>query len=129
MKNKAQIFIIVFFLLSLPFLCHPLEDLTLSREEQTILQELRCITCPGQSVLGSHSDFATTIRKFVKIELERGQTPKQIKTQLVKMYGEEILLMPTRSPHNILLWLLAPLGIMIAIARLIGLQRRMIRRK
>lgn len=83
-------------------------NLTLDLQQSQLLGEIRCITCGGQTVLESHSEFAHLIRKFVEMQLRDGKSIQQIKDQLIEIYGEDIILTPKFNYTTAALWL-APL--------------------
>ena len=57
-------------------------------------QEVSCPLCAGSSIAESDSDIATDLKNVIFKELEKGKTPKEIKNNLIKLYGESILFMP-----------------------------------
>tara|TARA_B100000579_G_scaffold50941_1_gene35474 strand:- start:632 stop:961 length:330 start_codon:yes stop_codon:yes gene_type:complete len=57
-------------------------------------QEVSCPLCAGSSIAESDSDIANDLKNVIFIELENGKTPKEIKNNLIKLYGEGILFMP-----------------------------------
>ena len=57
-------------------------------------QEVSCPLCAGSSIAESDSDIANDLKNVIFKELENGKTPKEIKNNLIKLYGESILFMP-----------------------------------
>ena len=57
-------------------------------------QEVSCPLCAGSSTAESDSDIANDLKNVIFKELENGKTPKEIKNNLIKLYGESILFMP-----------------------------------
>ena len=57
-------------------------------------QEVSCPLCAGSSIAESDSDIANDLKNVIFKELENGKTPKEIKSNLIKLYGESILFMP-----------------------------------
>jgi cytochrome c-type biogenesis protein CcmH len=57
-------------------------------------QEVSCPLCAGSSIAESNSDIANDLKNVIFKELENGKTPKEIKNNLIKLYGEGILFMP-----------------------------------
>lgn len=78
-------------------------NLTLSAQDAKLLGQIRCITCSGQTVLDSHSEFASLIRHFVALRLKKGASYESIKVELIEIYGQNIILAPQ---FNYLTWLL-----------------------
>ena len=57
-------------------------------------KEVSCPLCSGSSIAESDSDIANDLKNVIFNELENGKTPKEIKNNLIKLYGESILFMP-----------------------------------
>tara|TARA_Y200000002_G_scaffold205873_1_gene169834 strand:- start:195 stop:563 length:369 start_codon:yes stop_codon:yes gene_type:complete len=57
-------------------------------------KEVSCPLCSGSSIAESDSDIANDLKNVIFNELENGKTPKEIKNNLIKLYGEGILFMP-----------------------------------
>jgi len=77
-------------------------------EEQTIniTKNLRCLICQGQTIHESNSDFAESMKKYIKGELENGKTNDEIFASLVEKYGQWIIYDPGISKNTLLLWAL-----------------------
>ena len=77
-------------------------------EEQTIniTKNLRCLICQGQTIHESNSDFAESMKKYIKSELENGKTNEEIFSSLVEKYGQWIVYDPGISRNTLLLWAL-----------------------
>lgn len=69
-----------------------------------LYKELRCLVCQNQSLLDSDAPLALDLKKLVITKLEDGESKDEIKLFLVERYGEFILLKPTFTIKNILLW-------------------------
>ena len=57
-------------------------------------KEVSCPLCAGSSIAESDSDIANDLKNVIFRELENGKTPKEIKNNLIQLYGEGILFMP-----------------------------------
>ena len=78
---------------------------TFSEEQTTnITKNLRCLICQGQTIHESNSDFAESMKKYIKSELENGKTNEEIFSSLVKKYGQWIVYDPGISRNTLLLW-------------------------
>ena len=75
-------------------------------EEQTvnITKNLRCLICQGQTIHESNSDFAESMKKYIKSELENGKSDEEIFSSLVEKYGQWIVYDPGISRNTLLLW-------------------------
>ena len=75
-------------------------------EEQTIniTKNLRCLICQGQTIHESNSDFAESMKKYIKSEFENGKTNEEIFSSLIEKYGQWIVYDPGISRNTLLLW-------------------------
>jgi len=86
----------------------PEEKLAKPKQEeraQQIFRQIRCLTCKGQVVESSSSDFAFDIRGFVRKKIADGATDKEVFTILQENFGEEILQNRKINRYNALFWL------------------------
>ena len=69
-------------------------------EEQTIniTKNLRCLICQGQTIHESNSDFAESMKKYIKGELESGKTKDEVFSSLIEKYGQWIVCLLYTSP-------------------------------
>ena len=67
---------------------------SLEKDFIELSQEVSCPLCAGSSIAESDSDIANDLKNVIFKELEKGKTPKEIKNNLIKLYGESILFMP-----------------------------------
>ena len=109
MKSKKLSIIkifIFFFLISINF--KSIAITSTYSEEQTIniTKSLRCLICQGQTIHESNSDFAESMKKYIKSELENGKTDEEIFSSLVEKYGQWIVYDPGISRNTLLLWTL-----------------------
>lgn len=74
--------------------------------KEKILKTLKCMTCAGQSVLDSESEFAKSLRDYVSEQIEQGKSNEQINSNLYERYGNEIFFKPPVNKQTILLWIL-----------------------
>ena len=109
MKSKVlqTIKILIIFILITFTLKNIAMALTFS-EEQTIniTKNLRCLICQGQTIHESNSDFAESMKKYIKGELENGKTNDEIFSSLIEKYGQWIVYDPGISKNTLLLWTL-----------------------
>ena len=103
LKNK----ILIIFILT----CFSFNNTAISSsfsEEQTIniTKNLRCLICQGQTIHESNSDFAESMKKYIKSELENGKTNDEVFSSLIEKYGQWIVYDPGMSKNTFLLWTL-----------------------
>ena len=75
-------------------------------ERNKITKNLRCLICQGQTIHESNSDFAESMKKYIKGELENGKTNDEIFSSLIEKYGQWIVYDPGISKNTLLLWTL-----------------------
>ena len=107
LKRLLKIKILIIFILT----CFSLNNTAISSsfsEEQTIhiTKNLRCLICQGQTIHESNSDFAESMKKYIKGELENGKTNDEVFSSLIEKYGQWIVYDPGISRNTLLLWAL-----------------------
>ena len=85
-----------------------LPDPALEQRARALSAELRCMVCQNQSIDDSDAPLARDLRLLVRERLVAGDSDAQVLGFLVERYGEFVLLKPSFSGHNLLLWLAAP---------------------
>jgi cytochrome c-type biogenesis protein CcmH len=90
---------------------------------RALFKEIRCVVCQNESIDDSDAEVAGNLRQAVRAQVADGRTDQQIKAYLVQRYGEFILLRPTFSAGNALLWL-SPFLIVLAGAGVLILRAR-----
>ncbi len=81
-------------------------DSALDAQTAAVAATLRCPVCQGESIQDSPAELAQQMRAVVRDRLRAGETPDEIKAYFVSKYGEWILLEPTMTGLNILLYVL-----------------------
>ena len=107
LKKLLKIKILIIFIL----ICFSFKNTAISSsfsEEQTIhiTKNLRCLICQGQTIHESNSDFAESMKKYIKSELENGKTNDEVFSSLIEKYGQWIVYDPGISRNTLLLWAL-----------------------
>ncbi len=102
-----------------------LADPKLEARARDLSAELRCLVCQNQSIDDSDAELARDLRLLVRERIQKGDSDRQVMTYLVDRYGEFVLLRPTFSAQNALLWGL-PLLVLLggAVAVYTGVRRR-----
>lgn len=85
-----------------------LPDSALEERARDISAGLRCLVCRNESIDESNAELARDLRLLVRERLVEGDTNEQVVSYVVDRYGEYVLLRPTLTGSNIVLWL-APL--------------------
>ncbi len=90
-----------------------LPDPALEARARALSRELRCMVCQNQSIDDSDASLARDLRILVRERLKSGDSDAQVLEFLTSRYGEFVLLRPSLSVHNVLLWF-APAVLLIA---------------
>ena len=101
-----------------------LADPVLEARARDLSAELRCLVCQNQSIDDSNAGLAKDLRVLVRERLVAGDSDDDVRSYLVARYGEFVLLKPTMSLANLLLWLTAPLALLIGAAAAIWRVRK-----
>lgn len=101
-----------------------LDDPALEERARDISAGLRCLVCQNQSIDDSDADLARDLRIVVRERLVEGDTNDEVVDYVVARYGEFVLLKPTFSGHNLVLWIAAPLVFVIGLVMLFAVSLR-----
>ena len=104
MKSKLLIFVLT--LVSFSSIISASSEMTSMQNDRAIdlFKETRCLVCQSQTIYDSNSELATDLKLFIQEEIIAGKTDNDIKAQLVTNYGEWILMTPSLSKTNYILW-------------------------
>lgn len=111
---RRSFFAAVFLLL----LCAPTalaQESELDIRTREIASQLQCKVCTNLSVQDSNSGMAEGIKTKIRQKLQAGESEAEIKQYFVDVYGEGILLEPTRSGFNLLIWAQPALVLLIGV--------------
>ena len=81
-----------------------LDDPALEERARDISAGLRCMVCQNQSIDDSDAELARDLRVLVRDRLVAGDSNEEVVAYVVDRYGEFVLLRPTFSARNALLW-------------------------
>jgi cytochrome c-type biogenesis protein CcmH len=90
-----------------------LTDPALEARARDISAGLRCLVCRNESIDDSNAEFSKTMRLLVRERLVAGDSDRQVVDYIVDRYGEYVLLTPTFTLGNALIWLAGP-GLLLA---------------
>ncbi|WP_423068473.1 cytochrome c-type biogenesis protein [Devosia sp. CN2-171] len=126
---RALLAIVMLVLLSVPALAvrpdEMLADPALEARARDISHGLRCLVCQNQSIDDSDADLARDLRILVRERLTAGDSDDQVRAFLVARYGEYVLLNPVMAPHTLILWVAAPVALVIGgIVVVLGARRK-----
>ncbi|MDP4031512.1 MAG: cytochrome c-type biogenesis protein CcmH [Pseudorhodobacter sp.] len=86
-----------------------LPDAALEARARNLSQGLRCLVCRNENIDDSNAELARDLRLLLRERLVAGDTDAQAVAFIVDRYGEYVLLNPTTTGSNLLLWLAGPL--------------------
>lgn len=101
-----------------------LDDPALEARARGISAGLRCLVCQNQSIDDSDAELARDLRVLVRERLVAGDSDAQVEQFLVDRYGEYVLLNPRLGGHTILLWIAAPVLLLVGLGTLFFALRR-----
>lgn len=108
-------FALILWLLATPLLAvephEMLADPALEARARTLSKELRCLVCQNENIDSSSAQVAQDLRVLVRERLVEGDTDAEVLAYIVDRYGEYVLLRPTWSAGNAILWLIGPLAL------------------
>lgn len=91
-----------------------LDDPALEARARDISAGLRCLVCRNESIDESNAELARDLRLLLRERLVAGDTDKEAIAYIVDRYGEYVLLKPTTTGANLMLWLAGPIMLLIA---------------
>ncbi|MEO1041345.1 MAG: cytochrome c-type biogenesis protein [Pseudomonadota bacterium] len=67
--------------------------------------QLRCVVCQNQSIADSDAELANVMRALVRERMALGDSDEEVLAYVTDRYGEYVLLTPSRSAKNMVLWI------------------------
>jgi cytochrome c-type biogenesis protein CcmH len=101
-----------------------LSDPLLEQRARDISAGLRCLVCQNQSIDDSDADLAKDLRVLVRERLVAGDSDEAVRQYLVDRYGEYVLLNPRVNGHTLLLWIAAPVLLLVGLGTLVVVGRK-----
>jgi len=90
-----------------------MSDPALEARARSLSSELRCLVCQNQSIDDSDASLAKDIRVLIRERIAKGESNEAVRDFLVSRYGDFILLKPPFKLETLLLWLSAPLTLLL----------------
>ncbi|MDX5357578.1 MAG: cytochrome c-type biogenesis protein CcmH [Rhodobacterales bacterium] len=121
------------FVLALTLLASPalavqpdevLPDPAMEARAREISKDLRCLVCRNESIDESNAELARDLRLLVRERLVAGDSNTEVVEFIVDRYGEYVLLRPTASGSNLLLWIAGPAMLVLGLGAAIMYLRR-----
>ena len=76
----------------------------LDNRVERLAQELRCVVCQSQSVADSNAPLAVDMKRQLREGLAAGRSEEDLKAELVRRYGEQVLYRPALHAGTAPLW-------------------------
>lgn len=89
-----------------------------------ISRTVKCPVCSGESVAESNAPASQEIRRQIAEQVQQGQTDDEIRSFYAAKYGQAILLTPSASGVNALVWVLPVVAFAVGAAALAIVFRR-----
>ncbi|RYH09803.1 cytochrome c-type biogenesis protein [Tropicimonas sp. IMCC6043] len=100
-----------------------LDDPVLEARAREISKGLRCLVCRNENIDDSNAQLASDLRVLVRERLVAGDNDEEVVDYIVDRYGEYVLLKPTATGANLILWIAGPAMLLIAAAVGVGYVR------
>jgi cytochrome c-type biogenesis protein CcmH len=89
---------------------------TAAQRAAVLETQIRCPSCDDLSVAQSSSSSAIAVRHEVSAMVDSGASDAQVEAQLVRQYGESILLSPPASGLSAIVWYVPAVAGVVAVA-------------
>lgn len=99
-----------------------LADPALEARARELSKELRCPVCQNENIDDSDAQIAKTLREVIRARITEGDSDAEVMAFVTDRFGEFVLLKPSTSGWNVMLWAAGPLmllgGVAVAFATL-----------
>ena len=92
-----------------------LDDPALEERARELSEGLRCLVCRNESIDESNAPLARDLRLLVRERLLAGDSDAEVVDFVVDRYGEYVLLRPTATGANWILWGAAPAMLLVGL--------------
>lgn len=82
-----------------------LADPAAEARARELFVDIRCVVCQHESIADSPAAIAADMRQLVREQIEAGRSDKEIRSDLVRRYGDYVLFTPPFRMGTLLLWL------------------------
>jgi len=97
--------------------CQEVGDSSTNAETRAIAldKSLMCPVCPGESLDQSQTQLAYQMKSITRVKIAEGWSDKQILDYFVERYGKSVLLEPQTEGVSLLVWVVPPVGVLLAL--------------
>lgn len=103
-------------------IAQPVGDPIVEARVNRLAEELRCLTCMGQSIADSQSGFSADMKREIRAMVVAGKSDQDVLDFMVQRYGDFVLYRPPVKSKTWLLWggpfILLAIGLGVLILRL-----------
>ena len=85
-------------------MAQPVGDPVVEARVNKLAEDLRCLTCMGQSIADSQSSFSTDMKREIRSMIVAGKNDKEIMDFMVQRYGDFVLYRPPVKSTTWVLW-------------------------
>lgn len=90
--------------------------LTPAERVRDVAATIKCPTCRSQSVADSDAPAARAIRGEIERRMSDGESADEIRAAVAATYGDDVLLTPSRSGAEGLVWMLPVVALVLGLA-------------
>jgi cytochrome c-type biogenesis protein CcmH len=102
--NYLKLFLVFLALLRCECILAIDGNIEVEKQFNSIINEVRCVTCPNQSIADSSAPVAVSMRHDIYQSLQQNKTIDEVKGYLVERYGSSVLYEPPHSLKTSILW-------------------------
>jgi cytochrome c-type biogenesis protein CcmH len=98
------------------------DDPALQARYESLIAEVRCVTCQNQSIKDSNAFIASDLRREIRRMIDEGKSDAEVKDFLVTRYGDFVLYRPRFEGKLMFLWIAPGLFLLlggIALVRIV----------
>lgn len=101
----------------------PLADPVQEARARELFADIRCVVCQHEAIADSPAAIAADMRGLVRDQIAEGRSDEQIRSDLVRRYGDYVLFTPPFRWGTLVLWL-GPFALAIGAATALILRAR-----
>lgn len=92
----------------------PLPDAAQEARARALFEDIRCVVCQHEAITDSPAGIAADMRRLVREQIAAGRTDEQVRSDLVRRYGDFVLFTPPLRLSTWLLWF-GPLAALVVV--------------